>query len=250
MFIGDLRIHADADALIDAVAERWAVLAEDAVSTRGKFHVALSGGTSPRRLYQRLAQAPYAQRVAWEHVHIYFGDERTVPPDHADSNYRMAKEALLDSVPIPTSQIHRIEGEREDPHRAAAAYTKVLTDNLPLSAQGVVQFDLLLLGVGPDGHIASLFPATPVLHERARMVEAVYVEKLDTWRITLTLPVIDHARHVLILVSGSGKASIIHDVFATKPTPPYPVQLINPQGALEWHLDQAAAAALPEELRS
>jgi 6-phosphogluconolactonase len=250
MFIGDLRIHADTEALIEAVAERWMALADRAISARGKFHVALSGGATPRALYRRLAQAPYAERLAWEHVHIYFGDERTVPPDHPDSNYRMAKEALLDHVPIPAAQVHRIEGEAEDPHQAAAAYTTVLTGNLPLTAQGVVQFDLLLLGVGPDGHIASLFPATPVLHERARMVEAVHVENLDTWRITLTLPVIDHARHVLMLVSGAGKAAIMRDVFATQPTPPYPVQLINPQGALEWHLDQAAAAELPEELRS
>jgi len=250
MFIGDLRIHPNADALIEAVAERWVTLADSAINNRGKFHVALSGGTTPRTLYRRLTQAPYKERIAWEYVHVYFGDERTVPADHADSNYRMAKEALLDHVPIPAAQIHRIEGEAEDPQQAAVAYTQVLTGNLPLSAQGVVQFDLLLLGLGADGHIASLFPGTPVLHERARMVEAVHVEKLDTWRITLTLPVIDHARHVMLLVSGAGKAAIMRDVFATQPTPPYPVQLINPQGMLEWHLDQAAAAELPEELRS
>jgi len=250
MFIGDLRIYSDTDALIKAVAERWVVLADNAITARGKFHVVLSGGSTPRDLYHCLSQSPYKERIAWEHIHIYFGDERTVPADHADSNYRMAKEALLDHVPIPASQIHRIEGEAEDPHQAALAYTQELTGNLPLSAQGVVQFDLLLLGVGPDGHIASLFPSTPVLHERARMVEAVHVEKLDTWRITLTLPVIDHARHVLILVSGAGKADIMRDIFASQPTPPYPVQLINPQGMLEWHLDKAAAAELPEELRS
>ena len=236
MFIGDLRIHADANSLMEAVATRWLEIANEAISARGRFHVALSGGSTPRSLYRLLA--------------LYFGDERTVPPDHNDSNFRMAKEALLDHVAIPLAHIHRIKGELEDPHDAAGAYTRELTSNLPLSAQGVVQFDLLLLGVGSDGHIASLFPATPVLHERARLVEAVHVENLDSWRITVTLPVIDHARHVLILVSGDAKAPIIRDVFATRRTPPYPVQLINPQGMLEWHLDQAAAALLPEELRS
>jgi 6-phosphogluconolactonase len=250
MFIGDLRIHADADALIDAVAERCLALANSAISARGKFHVALSGGITPRALYSRLTHSKFANRLAWDRVHVYFGDERTVPPDHIDSNYRMAKEILLDHVPVPASQIHRIEGEALDPHNAALKYTRTLTRNLPLSAQGVVQFDLLLLGVGHDGHIASLFPGTPVLHERARLVEAVHVEKLNAWRITVTLPVIDHARHVLILVSGEDKAPIMRDVFATRHTPPYPVQLINPQGALEWHIDQAAASLLPEELRS
>ena len=250
MFIGDLRIHADADVLIDAVTERWLALAEGAISARGKFQVALSGGSTPHALYNRLAQAKFAKRLAWDRVHVYFGDERTVPPDHADSNFRMARETLLDHVPVPATQIHRIEGEALDPHAAALKYTRILTKNLPLSAQGVVQFDLLLLGVGIDGHIASLFPGTPVLHERARLVEAVHVEKLDTWRVTVTLPVIDHARHVLILVSGEDKAPIMRDVFSTRQTPPYPVQLINPQGVLEWHIDQAAAALLPEELRS
>jgi 6-phosphogluconolactonase len=250
MFIGDLRIHADANTLIDAVAKRWLEIANEAINARGKFHVALSGGSTPRSLYRLLALPQFAERIPWDRVHIYFGDERTVPPDHNDSNFRMAKEALLDHVAIPLAHIHRIKGELEDPHDAAGEYTRELTSNLPLSAQGVVQFDLLLLGVGSDGHIASLFPATPVLHERARLVEAVRVEKLDSWRITLTLPVIDHARHVLILVSGDAKAPIIRDVFATRRTPPYPVQLINPQGMLEWHLDQAAAALLPEELRS
>jgi len=235
---------------MEAAAQRWITLADSAIIARGKFHVALSGGSTPRALYRRLAHPPFAKRIAWERVHVYFGDERTVPPDHPDSNFRMAKEALLDHVPVPPSQIHRIEGEAEDPHAAAVKYTRTLTRNLPLSAQGVAQFDLLLLGVGRDGHIASLFPGTPVLHERARLVEAVRVEKLDTWRITITLPVIDHARHVLILVSGEDKAPILRDVFAARHTPPFPVQLINPQGALEWHLDQSAAALLPEELRS
>ena len=250
MFVGDLRIHADTDALIEAVARRWREIATAAINARGKFHVALSGGSTPGALYRLLALPKHAEHIPWDRVHIYFGDERAVPPDHADSNFRMAKEALLDHVSIPPSHIHRMQGEAEDPHVAASAYTRELTTNLPLSAQGVVQFDLLLLGVGTDGHTASLFPGTPVLHERARLVEAVFVEKLNSWRITLTLPVIDHARHVLIMVNGESKASIIRDIFSTRRAPPFPVQLINPQGHLEWHLDHSAAALLPEELRS
>jgi len=250
MFIGDLRIYSDKAALIESAAQRWLTLADQAIAARGTFHVALSGGSTPQDLYRRLAQSPLAERIVWDRVHIYFSDERTVPPDHADSNYHMVKEALLDHVPIPAAQIHRMEGEALDPHAAAVKYTRMLTKNLPLSSQGVAQLDLLMLGVGEDGHIASLFPGTPVLHERARLVEAVQVEKLDTWRISLTLPMIDHARYVMMLVSGAGKADILRDVFSTRPTPPYPVQLINPQGALEWHIDQAAAKLLPEELRS
>ncbi len=249
MVIGDLRIHTDLDALSYAVAQRWVELADASIAARGKFHVALSGGSTPHALYRRLANPEFAQRIPWDRVHIYFGDERTVPPDHADSNYRMAREALFDHVPIPAAQIFRIEGEMDDPHDAATRYARTLTAMLPLGAQGVVQFDMLLLGVGPDGHIASLFPGTPALHERARFVEAVHVPQLDTWRISITYPVIDHARFVVMLVSGENKASIMHDIFTKREAPPYPVQLINPRGTLEWHLDRAAATSLPNGLR-
>lgn len=250
MLNGDLRLFVDADALYFAAAQRWVQLAEAAIAARGKFHVALSGGSTPRSLYRRLANPEFANRIAWDRVHVYFGDERAVPPAHTDSNFRMAKEALFDHVPIPLAQIHRIEGERADIHEAATKYSQLLASRLPLSAQGVVQFDLLLLGVGTDGHIASLFPGTAVLHERARFAEAVFVEKLEAWRVTVTLPVIDHARHVMILVSGEDKAPILRDVVSGRRTPPFPVQLINPQGMLEWYVDGAAASLLPAELRS
>lgn len=250
MLNGDLRLFADVDALNHAAAQRWVQLAASAIGARGKFHVALSGGSTPRALYRRLALPEFAERVAWDRVHIYFGDERAVPPDHPDSNYRMAKEALLDHVPIPSAQVHRIEGERSEVHEAATKYSQLLATRLPLSSQGVVQFDLLLLGVGADGHVASLFPGTPVLHERARFAEAVYVKKLESWRITVTLPVIDHARHVAVLISGGNKAQVLHDVERGRRSPPYPVQLINPHGVLEWFVDAAAASLLPRELRS
>src|SRR3569623_855268 len=251
MLSGDLRQYVDTDAHTYAAAPRWAQRAEAAIMARGKFHVALSGGSTPRALYRRLANPEFANRVAWDRVHIYFGDERAVPPDHPDSNYRMAKEALFDHVPIPPTQIHRIEGERADILEAATRYSHLDATRLPLSAQGVVQFDLLLLGGGADGHIASLFPGTPVLHERARFVEAVVrVEILDSLRITVTLPVIDHALHVVILVSGEYKAEIMRNLTKGRRMPPYPVQLINPLGVFEWYVDSAAAALLPSELRT
>lgn len=250
MLNGDLRLFADTEALSLAAAQRWVQLSDAAITARGRFHVALSGGSTPRALYRRLAQPEFARRIAWERVHIYFGDERAVPPDHPDSNFLMAKEALLEHVPILPVQIYRIEGERADIQEAATKYSQLLASRLPLSAQGVVQFDLLLLGVGTDGHIASLFPGTAVLHERARFVEAVFVEKLKAWRVTVTLPVIDHARQVMILVSGESKAPLLRDLVSGRRSPPYPVQLINPQGVLEWYVDGAAASLLPTELRS
>ncbi len=249
MLVGELRIHPDPEALARAVAERWVELAAEAARARGRFHVALAGGSTPRRLYRLLAETPYRERIPWAQVHLWFGDERCVPPDHPESNYRMVRESLLDRVPIPPEQVHRMEGEAEDPAEAATRYARELTSQLPLSAQGVVQFDLILLGMGTDGHTASLFPGTPVLRERARLVEAVHVERLGRWRITLTLPVIDHAHHVLFLVTGAEKAAVIREVFIGRPSPPYPVQLIQPRGQVEWHLDEAAAAELPEELR-
>lgn len=250
MLNGDLRLFADIDALSLAAAQRWVQLSDAAIAARGRFHVALSGGSTPRALYRRLAQPEFARRIAWERAHIYFGDERAVPPDHPDSNYLMAKEALLEHVPIPPAQIYRIEGERADIQEAATKYSQLLASRLPLSAQGVVQFDLLLLGLGVDGHIASLFPGTAVLHERARFVEAVYVDKLEAWRVTVTLPVIDHARQVMMLVSGESKAPILHDLVSGRRSPPYPVQLINAQGVLEWYVDGTAASLFPAELRS
>lgn len=250
MLVGQLRIYAEAEALYAAAAQRWVELAARAIAARGKFHVALSGGRTPRALYELLATAPYAGRIAWEKVHIYFGDERCVPPDHADSNYRLAREALLDHVPVPPPQVHRIEGERMDAGEAATKYAQTLAQRVSMSAQGVVQLDLVLLGVGEDGHIASLFPGTPILRERARLADAVYAEDLDSWRISITLPVIDHARHVMLLVLGQAKAPVMRTVFTNGRTPPYPVQLINPRGTMEWYLDTAAAAQLPPELRA
>ncbi|MDA1107246.1 MAG: 6-phosphogluconolactonase [Proteobacteria bacterium] len=240
-----VHIFPDLDKLSHAAAVRVAELAAQAVSCRGAFHVALSGGATPRHLYQRLAQKPFASEIDWSSVHIYFGDERCVPPDHPDSNYGMVESALLAHVPIPRAQIHRIEAELAYVRQRAAAYARVLESHLPV-VNGTLQFDLVLLGLGPDGHIASLFPATGSALSDKRPVTAVYADSMHAWRISITLPVINHARNILLLAPGAGKAAILGRVFRKAPSAPLlPVQRIKPQGILEWYLDQAAAAQLP-----
>ena len=239
-------IHADVTDVVRAAAQEWIVLAAHAIAARGAFHVALSGGTTPRALYQCLASAEFSGACDWQRVHIWFGDERTVPPHHPDSNYHMAQEALLRHVPL--IHIHRMQGELSDAQQAACAYQAQMAAHMPLvseapSATAVPQFDLMLLGLGPDGHVASLFPDTPILAERSRWVAAVFVEKLNAWRISLTLPVIDNARHTMLLVAGAGKAEIVGEIFSPPPETGarYPVEMINPGVAMDWYLDTAAA---------
>lgn len=240
----DLHLYEDTDALFDAAAERWVTLAERAVAAHGAFHVALSGGSTPRGLYRRLVAPRYHGRIAWEKVHVYFGDERCVAPDHPDSNYRMAKESLLQQAPIPATQIHRMAGEGEDLEGIAGGYAQVLATQLP-EDHDVRRFDLVMLGLGPDGHVASLFPQTPVLGERTKLVVPVHVPKLEAWRLTITLPVIDQAQHIMLLVAGANKTSIMGELMKTyQGHPRYPVEMIKPQGRMEWYVDRAAAPFL------
>lgn len=247
----DSKIHVfpDLETLSSAAAERWVMSAGQAVAGRNCFHIALTGGSTPQHMYRCLAQPEFSDRVAWDKVHIYFGDERSVPPEHPDSNYGMAHEALLRHVPIPAAQIHRMEAERSDPAEGARAYAEVLALHLPF-AQGTVQFDLLLLGIGTDGHVASLFPGTPILQERLLLAAAVHVDKLQTWRLSLTLPVINNAKQIMMLASGKGKADIIGRALAEEPNaPPLPVQMLQPISEMQWYLDEAAAQRLsPEQI--
>jgi 6-phosphogluconolactonase len=240
-----LHIHADPAALARAVAERGAELARAACAARGAFHVALAGGSTPRLLYRLLA-SEYRGQIDWSRTHVYFGDERCVGPDHPDSNYGMAREALLRHVAIPPGQIHRIEAEDPDPRAAARRYADLLHRQLPRPhPHGTVQFDLVLLGLGPDGHVASLFPGTAILDEQRAWVAAVHVDRLQAWRISVTFPVINAARHIVLLVAGDDKASIIRDVIG-KPDPAarYPAGRLRPAGELEWFIDHAAARLL------
>jgi 6-phosphogluconolactonase len=208
-------------------------LATEAVVARGRFVVALAGGSTPKATYALLAGEDLAARVEWSLVHVFWGDERCVPPDHPDSNYRLAREALLDKVLVPARNVHRIQGELP-PEQAAAAYAVEL--DAVLGASG--RFDLILLGMGRDGHTASLFPGSAALTEHQRLVVAVYVEPLHSWRVTLTLPVINAAREVVFLVSGAAKASALERVRAGEPVP---AGLVRPApGRLTWLVDQDA----------
>ncbi|WJW75901.1 6-phosphogluconolactonase [Thiohalobacter sp. IOR34] len=233
------------EALAEAAARRIDEAARAAIRARGAFHIALAGGSTPRRLYRRLAESPFAEAIDWSHIHVYFGDERAVPPDHADSNYRMAEEALLSRVPIPREQIHPMRARPERIETDAASYAELLNRCLPRE-DGLPRLDLALLGVGPDGHTASLFPGTPVLEERQRLVAPVYVERLQSWRLTLTYPVLEAARGLLFLVAGSDKAPIVHRLFREPETgaPALPVAAIRPGGEVQWLLDAAAAEGL------
>lgn len=247
---GQIRISADLEALSAAAAKRWVGLAAEAVTARSEFHVALSGGATPKRLYERLAAAPFVREIAWSCVHIYFTDERCVPPGHPDSNFHMASEALLRHVLIPPEQIHRIGVSLATIRQDAAAYAGLLRKHLRKSKEGVPQFDLVLLGLGSDGHIASLFPAAgiAVTEREDRYAVAVYADRLKAWRISLSLPVIAHARHILMLAAGEEKAGIVRRALGAPESPPLPVQRLQPVHEMEWYLDQAAAAQLRDRV--
>ncbi len=239
----NLTIYPDNQSFVQGAADFIAELATRAIAERGRFTIALSGGSTPRPIYARLAGAEYRERIAWPQVHIFFGDERCVPLDDARSNYRMARETVFDQVPIPPDNIHRIKGEI-DPALAALIYEQELqglfrTRLLPA-------FDLICLGMGENGHTASLFPGTSVLHERERWVAAQYVEVMQTWRVTFTAPLINAARNVAFLVEGPGKAEMLWRVLAGPYQPDVlPSQLIQPvSGQLYWLVDAAAASKL------
>lgn len=237
------RIFVDAEALAAAAAEYWMEMYRDACAARTIFQVALSGGSTPKRLYQMLAASARLTAIDWSRVHVYFGDERAVPPEHADSNYRMVREALLDHIAIPAENVHRMHAAPERIEQDADEYAAVLHEYLPRNMAGTPVFDLILLGMGADGHTCSLFPDTPILDERARSVAAVHVQRLDSWRLSLTFPVLDAARHLLFLVTGSDKAKRLRQV-CRDATPPAPVQRIRPRGIVDWYLDRAAAAEI------
>ena len=237
------RIFPDTQTLATAAAERWLALYQDVHTAQTLFHVALSGGSTPKRLYQLLADPDRQSAIDWSRVHVYFGDERAVPPEHTDSNYRMAREALLDHIAIPAENIHRMNATPETIEQDAEDYAAMLREHLPHDAAGMPVFDLILLGMGADGHTCSLFPGTTILDERVRSVAAVYVPHLDSWRLSLTYPVLDRARHLLFLVAGSDKAKRLRQV-CRDAAPSVPVQGIRPRGTVEWYLDRAAAAEI------
>jgi 6-phosphogluconolactonase len=217
-----------------AAADRFMLAAEK--KTGGRFDVALAGGSTPRALYSLLAQSPYRDSIDWNGVNFYFGDERCVPPDHPDSNFRMAKESLLSKIPLAAEQIHRIQCELP-PEEAAAQYA---TELRPLGIPP--RFDLVLLGMGSDGHTASLFPGTRALEETRSSVVAVHVEKLDAWRVTLTAPVLSAGREVVVTVAGAEKADALKQALEGAPGS-VPIQLVQAD-SLSFLVDRAAASKL------
>lgn len=238
---GELRIYETPGELEEALADLFLGDANGAIRERGTFHVALAGGRTPQAAYALLAGDGRRDAVDWQRVFIYFGDERCVPPENSDSNYRMALDAMLSKIPIPAQNIHRMRGE-SDPARAARAYAQTLVEAMGESPR----FDLILLGMGSDGHTASLFPQADPAIDDDQLVRAVYVEKLGAYRLTLTPRVINNARHVAIALVGSEKAPALRAVREGPYNPiAYPVQIISPvDGALTWLVDKGAAAGL------
>jgi 6-phosphogluconolactonase len=238
------------EALFEAAADRIATAAAAAIRRSGRFHLALSGGSTPRGLYALLASDPHAARIEWPRVHVFWGDERCVAADDPASNQRMAREALLDHVPVPSAQVHAIRGDQE-PTAEAARYEQELREAFatpagPPRSAADARFDLVLLGLGEDGHTASLYPGSPAVREPRRWVLAERAPKLSAWRITLTPLVINAASVVVFLVSGREKAAILRRVLCEpRQSEPLPAQAIRPRdGELHWLVDAAAASAL------
>ena len=237
--------------LFAAAAEVVVGAATDAVAQRGRFTISLSGGSTPKSLFNLLATNARTV-LPWERMFFFWGDERHVPPTDPDSNYRMAEETMLSKVPVPPGNVFRMAAENPDAAAVAEDYEKTLRKFFALEPGQVPVFDLILLGMGPDGHTASLFPGTAGLQEKSRLVIANWVEKMKTSRLTFTLPVLNAARCVTFLVSGTDKAAVLRTVLeGDVPAEQYPAKLVRPtDGKLIWLVDRAAASELTNKLSS
>jgi 6-phosphogluconolactonase len=239
----EVRVFDDAAELARAAADEIASRIRRTWRESGRFTWALSGGSTPRDLYRLLASEPYRESLPWHAIHFFWGDERHVPPDHPQSNFRMAREAMLDAVAVPAGNIHRIAAEEPDAERAALLYGAELCSFFALAPGDWPRFDLVLLGLGEDGHTASLFPGSAAVGERERLVVAPWLEALKTFRITLTPPVFNHARCALFMVSGGEKAAAVRAVLEGERQPDrYPAQMV--EGNRWWMVDRAAAELL------
>jgi len=241
----EIRILTTPQELSAAAAEEVVRTTNEAVAQRGQFTIALSGGSTPKSLFNLLATNARTV-LPWDRMFFFWGDERHVPPTNPDSNYHMADETMLSKIPVPAANVFRIPAENPDAAAAAAAYEQTLRKFFQLQSGQVPILDLILLGMGPDGHTASLFPGTKALQEKTRLVVANWVEKLKSNRITLTLPVLNAARCITFLVSGTDKAPVLRAVLEEDvPAEQYPSKLIKPSsGKLIWLVDRAAASAL------
>ena len=249
----EIRILPDANSIAETAAAEFLDAAQNAVRANGTFSVALAGGSTPKVLYGLLATNPLLQaKVPWKKIQFFFGDERCVPPDNADSNFRMASEAMFSKAPIDAKQVHRIHGENPNFREAAEDYEKDLRAAFQLKTGELPRFDLVLLGMGPEGHTASLFPGTKALHEERRLVSENWVGKLYTERITLTPPVLNNAARVMFLAHGAEKAPALKAVLEGPYEPDQlPAQIVHPEnGSVLWLIDPTAASMLVQQAKS
>ena len=236
----------DRPALAELAAQRVALAAEAAVMAGHHFTIALSGGSTPRDLHRLLAGPDWRDRIPWARTLIFWGDERCVPPDHPDSNYRMARETLLEQVPLPPANVFRMPAEREDRQAAAEEYATQIVRSVRRDSDGVPRFDLILLGLGSDGHTASLLPGSVLVHERSRLVAVTDKQREGTIRLTFTPPLLQHAAALLFLVSGADKARALHEVLeGEEQLERYPAQVVRrARGKVAFAVDRPAAAEL------
>jgi 6-phosphogluconolactonase len=243
----EVHILPDAAALSRAAADEFVRAGRAAIENSGKFTVALSGGSTPKSIFGLVAadEAAGRSKLSWDMVQVFFGDERHVPPEHPDSNYRMANEALLSKVPIPAGNVHRVRAELDAPS-AAAEYENQVRSVFGSRAGVAPRFDLVMLGMGPDGHTASLFPGSTALKEQSALVCANWVEKLNSHRITFTFPLLNGAAEVLFVAGGADKAVMLRNVLRGDASGQiYPAQDVRPaSGRLLWLVDEAAASKL------
>ncbi|GAA6614743.1 6-phosphogluconolactonase [Scytonema sp. NUACC26] len=242
----EIQVFANAEALTQAVATEFVRQAHQAIQARGRFTIALSGGSTPKSLYALLATEPWRNQIPWNQIHFFWGDERHVPPSDPSSNFQMTQEQLLFQVPIPNENVHRIKAENPDAKAAAAEYERDLRQFFQLREYQFPRFDLVLLGMGANGHTASLFPGTDAIHEQTRLVVAPWVEESNSYRITLTPPAIDNAVEIIFLVTGANKAATLKAVLEGQYQPDrLPAQIIRPtQGKVVWAIEQSAADLL------
>jgi 6-phosphogluconolactonase len=247
----ELVVAADRAELSRLAAERFVAAAEAAVAAQEMFTVALSGGSTPRDLYRLLAGEPWRSRVDWSRTHVFWGDERCVPPDHPDSNYCLACELLLEPVGVPAANVHRMRAESAEREAAAASYAEEIMRIVPSDADGLPRFDLMLQGLGSDGHTASLLPGDPLVHESSKLVAVTNRDREGTLRFTVTAPVLQHAASLLFLVAGQDKAEVLREVLQGElRVDRYPAQVVREaQGEVVWLVDRAAAAELTDQGR-
>lgn len=225
-------VSENTETLFQETAMDICAYATECVDRNGIFNIALAGGSTPKQLYETLSSPLCLDNMPWQHSHFYFGDERMVPHDHKDSNYLMAKRALFDHAPVPAENIHPVPTHYETAEACAAQYANEISL--------IDRFDLVLLGMGNDGHTASLFPGTDILQEKVKRAAAVFIAQMNSWRISLTYPAINKAERVLVLVKGEDKQSMVKEVLYGKHQSQYPVTGVRPAGKLIWRLDRAA----------